>query len=184
MTDSPSNKGRPYRAESTLISNIKELQRELETRGKEIEGLGYSTPQGFSEQIKKLSGKLRATDLDELSQKDLTDIYRDLQYIRDLKSSTIEGAKRSYEKWLPIYELLQPLSKEKRDEFFKIYGQIYQQVGGQSMEYKYDDFAEIIESMYQGEDAQDVIDRMLDYMQDVRGFVSADSPITRLLNTD
>lgn len=148
-----------YRSKYELLDLIYDLKEDLDKRTKEIKGLGYSTPFSATEQYDKLRKDLDKTELGQKDIIELTNLYRDLKYINDLSTSSVKGAERAYNEWTPVQEQLSYLSKDKQDQFWKIYEKLIENVGYQP-QYKYDDFQTIMEYLYEGEDTFDILKNM------------------------
>lgn len=142
------------RKESRRI--IKNLSRRIER----IERLGASAPQYAVEHYRKLEKRLPAR-LTQLSEKELTSLYRDLRYINALKSSTVKGALQTQKTFEPIKQKLEVLSPDSQRKFWEIYGKLYEITGNTMEGFKYELFETNIDYIYGGQDVDTAVQEII-----------------------
>ena len=154
-----------------LRREIYALRRALRTDIKEVRDISKSSPTIPTYAISHLSkaeNEMRTKSVKKREGAELLSIYRQLKYTRGLKSSTLEGALETAEKFEPIAEHLKSLSQEKRQEFWDIYGELYKH--SSTLErFKYELF-EYIDSKF-GEDLpEDIASTLIEeYAKAVEG---------------
>ena len=126
-----------------LLKNILQRTKNIERRG--LTSAFYAV-NSFNELRKSLP-----KDISVLSDKELNNLYRDLKYINNLKTSYVKGAEEVANKFAPIKEKLSYLSKEKQNEFWKMYGKLYERTATFE-HFKYELFETNIDYIYDGED--------------------------------
>lgn len=136
------------------------LIKNLSRRIARIEGLGSSAPQYAVEHYRELEKRIPKR-LTQLSQKELTTLYRDLRYISALKSSTVKGALQSQKTFEPIKAKLEVLSPEARKKFWEIYGKIYERTSGTMENFKYELFETNIDYIYGGQDVDTAVEEII-----------------------
>lgn len=88
--------------------------------------------------------------LSSLSDKDLNSLFRQLEYINTLKTSTVKGAIKYQESFGKIFDVIEGFSKENKDKFWEAYGKTYENMPTIAEKYKYIIFDEIIDYQLQG----------------------------------
>ena len=91
------------------------INEDLKRRISEIEAHPESALQSASQTYRKYISSLGIdleSDMKDVEWRDIKSIYRNLKYINDLKTSTLEGAKKAYTTWQPIYEKLKTMGAE------------------------------------------------------------------------
>lgn len=101
--------------------------------------------------LAKAEKEMKAKSVCKREGAELSSIYRELKYIRGLKSSTLEGAIETAEKFEPIAKELKTLSEEKRKEFWDIYKKMYED-NPLYEKFKYEIF-QINDEIFQGSSA-------------------------------
>ena len=143
-----------------LLKENKRLMKNLSVRVKKIEGLGLETiPQYASNKFRELQETLPKS-IDEFDDEKLLTLNRDLRYINDLETAWVKGAKRADETFTQIGKSLNSLSKEKRDEFFSVYGKLYKTYE-YFRRYKYEIFETTNVAQQSGEDLEKLVDEIL-----------------------
>ncbi len=141
---------REMRQESRRL--IKNISRRIAR----IEGLGSSAPQYAVNAYRELEKRIPKR-LTQLSQKELTTLYRDLRYINALKSSTVKGALQTQSKFEPIKEKLEVLSPDTKKKFWEIYGKLYERTSGTMENFKYELFETNIDYIYGGQEVDKAV---------------------------
>lgn len=106
-------------------------------------------------------------DIRKLNDKELRAYYRQLKYINSLKSASVKGALSVASKWSPVKEKLNSLSRDKEAKFWSVYGKLYEETGI-SNRFKYDVFENISARMMQGEDAEDILNSILELYKELK----------------
>jgi hypothetical protein len=94
---------------------------------REASKLDPTIPRDAINQYKKISKLMKEKSVRSMDTRDLKSTYRQLGYIRGLKSSTLEGAEKTAETFYPIKQFLDVLSPTLRDEFWDYYGKAYKE---------------------------------------------------------
>lgn len=103
--------------------------------------------------------------------------YRQISYIRNLKSSTVEGAQKMSFGFTPFKNVLSSLPQDYRDEFWRVYNNYYNISQGTGEAFKYELFTEqfvnfVVENLDAGFDSSE-ISTMLVKAQAVAGIATA-----------
>lgn len=103
--------------------------------------------------------------------------YRQISYIRNLKSSTVEGAEKMSFGFTPFKNMLNSLSKDQADEFWRVYNNYYNVSQGTGEAFKYELFTKdfvkfVVKQLNAGLDSSE-ISTMLIKVQAVTGIASA-----------
>ena len=88
------------------------MNEDLQRRISEIEAHPESALQSASQTYRKYISSLGIdleSDMKDVEWRDIKSIYRNLRYISDLKTSTLEGAKKAYTTWQPIYKKMEEM---------------------------------------------------------------------------
>ena len=140
-----------------LKTKIKKLKNSLGKRIKRIEK-AKETYKYTAEKYNKLDKNIRGK-----SKTELNDLYRDLLYINNLKTSRYKGAINAYRTYQKVEFSLQALSPRYKDKFWEAYGRIYENYGGAITEkYKYIFFEAISERMYMGQSVDDIAKEIIE----------------------
>lgn len=100
-------------------------------------------------------------DFNKYSDKMVKEIHRDLNYIDNLKSSTLEGATKGAETFGRTKETLSSLSQEKQKEFWDTFNKAYKDLAPAIIErFKYDVFDVITNEMLMGETQDDIFEKL------------------------
>lgn len=143
--------------EKSLRKDIYKLRRELRSDLKEVRGaskLSSLIPTEALSHMTKVEREMRDISVRKMGTRDLLSTYRQLKYIRGLKSSTIEGAEKSAKLWTPIKEHLDAFSKDTRDEWWNAYGEIYKNWSTMD-KFKYTIF-EYVDKAFTGDNAEEI----------------------------
>lgn len=147
--------------DKNLRRDIYALRRALRKDIKEIKELSKDDPlipTDATSQMKALEKKMRIKAVAKQNTKELLSTYRQLKYIRDLKSSTPSGAIRISETFQPLRERLSRYSKDKQNEFWSIYGGLYKHYSGFE-KYKYE-IIEYVDELFGTEYSDDILDEI------------------------
>lgn len=147
--------------DKSLRRDIYTLRRALRKDIKEVKELSKDDPlipTDAISQMKELEKKMRVNSVVKQDTKELLSTYRQLKYIRDLKSSTPSGAIRISETFQPIRERLSRYSKDKQNEFWTIYGDLYKHYSGFE-KYKYE-IIEYVDELFGTEYSDDILDEI------------------------
>lgn len=117
--------------------------KELKNVDKEVEITSY--PTYALDDMRKLEKLFRQKAVRYMDKKELQDTYRDLRYIRNLKSSTVEGAREVFENFQPIADKLGKLDEKERKAFWDIY-KYARENKGLLEHFKYQLFNELVDS--------------------------------------
>lgn len=112
----------------TLRRDIYSLRRVLRRDMAEIrEALkeNKNLPTDALTQFRQIEKSMREKAVSKQSKKELLSTYRQLKYIRGLKTSTLSGVKKTADVFSPIAEKLDVLSPKKKQEFWSTYGKLY-----------------------------------------------------------
>lgn len=141
-----------------LLKESRRIYRNLSKRMRRIQGLSdlQDIPDYAFYKFRELQENT-PRDIRTLNDEELLQYYRDLKYISGLKSSTVKGAKSIQNKWEPVREILNTLSKDTKDKFWSVYKRLYEE-GGVRERFKYEVFGNTISRMLQGTD----VDRIKD----------------------
>lgn len=148
-----------------LIKENRRLLKNLSRRIANIEALGSPVPLYAVDKFRQLE-KTIPKNISRLDRKSLTTLNRDLRYINALKTSTVKGAKKAQETWIPIERNLKIFSPNNIAKFWEIYNKIYERMGGLTEKYKYELFDTITDFMYQGSDSDAVVEEIIDQFDD------------------
>lgn len=110
--------------EKKLRRDIYALRRALRADIKDIRVLikqDSITPDIAVRKMSKLEAQMREKSVSKMSKQELVSTYRQLKYIRGLKSSTVEGAKETASHYEDIAPKLKNLSKSQIKKFWDTY---------------------------------------------------------------
>ena len=133
----------------------------------------HGEPWGYDNEnkYKDLKGRLpKGRELRKLDKKQLQSFYRDIKYISNLKSSTVKGALATKNKFEPIRDRLNTLSKTQQEKFWEIYGKFYE-TNATMEKFKYEIFNESIDEVFGATETdkivQDIIDEYNETLKDL-----------------
>lgn len=144
-----------------LRRDIYTLRRALRKDIKEVKELSKDDPlipTDAISQMREIEKKNKVKSVAKQNTKELLSTYRQLKYIRDLKSSTPSGAIRISETFQPIRERLSRYSKDKQNEFWNIYGDLYKHYSGFE-KYKYE-IIEYVDELFDTEYSEDILNEI------------------------
>lgn len=135
-----------------LKKQISRLNNNLKRRIRNIEQ-STETYKFSADKYNKLDKSLRGKDKQQLK-----DLFRDLLYIDNLKTSRFTGAVEANKTYGKIEKNLTSLSPKLKDEFWDAYGRIYENYGGAITEkYKYIFWEAVSQRQYSGESVDDIV---------------------------
>lgn len=79
--------------------------------------------------------QFRRGGVEKYTDKQVRDLYRDLEYIKSLKTSTVQGAMEALENYGTIDSFLSSKSEGEKERFWKIYDKLYEKLRDK---YKYE----------------------------------------------
>lgn len=118
-----------------LEKEVKRLYKNVSRRIERVRALEDAPTyavKDFDEATKNFSGSTKG-----MTMKDLLDLERDLEYINDLKTSSVKGALKAKETFKPIADKLDTFSKTTKDKFWELYGKFMETLNIMD-KYKYD----------------------------------------------
>lgn len=103
----------------------------------------------------------RYNDFSKYDDKMVREIHRDLNYIDNLKTSTLKGAEKATQTFGKTKEILTSLSEGKQKEFWDTFNKAYKDLAPAVIErFKYDVFDVITNSMLLGENQDDIFEKL------------------------
>ena len=144
-------KEKMFSSNKELKQEIRRLNKNLSRRIENIEGLGNSVPlyavNSYRNIEKDIPNVLKTDNTDKLY-----DMYRDLKYINDLKSSSVKGAlhtQRVFEEKVGS-ELRTKYTEEEQKEFWDLYDTVYNYYKN-ARQFKYEEIENLFELYKKGE---------------------------------
>lgn len=136
-----------YMTESELRKEIQRLRKNLEARTAAIERSGAQSNYAVKA-FKDIDDEIRSSNI-LLKKKGVTrgalyNLYSDLKYIDELKTSTVKGALKADKEWKPIESKLDTLSEDKRKQVFNLWNKAVSRAGYYGMKAKYSMFEQIL----------------------------------------
>lgn len=116
----------PRYTRADLEKEVKRLYKNVSRRIERVRALEDAPTyavKDFDEATKNFSGSTKG-----MTMKDLLDLERDLEYINDLKTSSVKGALKAKETFKPIADKLDNFSKTTKDKFWELYGKFMETV--------------------------------------------------------
>ena len=138
-----------------MREEIYDLRRELRPRIREIREFSKVSriPQYAVNRMREIEKEMRETSVKNMDEKQLRNTLRDLRYISELKTSTMEGAIETSEKFEPLRDKLNTLPEDVQRKFWKVYDNFYNLVGyDQAERFKYELFQSNLIDMVSGTD--------------------------------
>lgn len=111
--------------------------------------------------VKKYKEIENLNDLKNLNAEQVRVLYRDLKYVNSLKSATVKGAYEAKQNFEEIRNHLDTLSQEKQDEFWSTYQKALEE-SPLYKNYKYEVFEHIIDSMFEGQGSDKIINDIIE----------------------
>lgn len=149
-----------------LRKEIYSLRRQLRTNLKgvrELQKFSPLVPRYATNKMKELEKQMRQTSVRKMEEKELRNLYRDLNYISGLKSSTPAGAMETAERFEPLRQRLNNFSESLRDKFWRIYGKIYESSNGTIDKFKYTIFeSDLIDEISSATDEDELVQRIIE----------------------
>ena len=118
-----------------LEKEVKRLYKNVSRRIKRVralENVPTYAVKDFDEATKNYTGRTS-----KMSMGDLLNLERDLEYIDNLKTSSVKGALKAKETFKPIADKLETYSKDTQDQFWALYGKFMETLNVMD-KYKYD----------------------------------------------
>lgn len=141
-----------------LKKEIFKLRKQLRQDIKEVRLLAKTNSLIPTTAIKKMSAlekTMRDTAVSNMTPKQLRNLYRDLRYVRDLKSSTPHGAETTAQRFSPLEAKLKSLSPRTRRAFWEVYSKLYEETNGQIEQFKYALFeSDLIDNISSGQSSK------------------------------
>lgn len=129
-----------YEDEKMLRQAIYDLRRELREDIKEVKEYSKTSfvPLDAVLSMREIEDYMVRKPVKSMDIKDLRKTYKELDYIRGLKSSTLEGAKATGTIYMDdLKKRLLELPKNEQEEFWKMYGQVKRDIPISEL-FKYD----------------------------------------------
>ena len=127
-----------------LRKEIYKLRRVLRPDIREVRAAAKTSPDIPTDavtQMAKLETAMRKTAVRKMTRKELNTTWRQLSYIRGLKSSKLEGAQEMTQSFQPFRERMSNLSKDYQDVVWKAFNRFYNYAGQTIAEqFKYEIF--------------------------------------------
>ena len=157
--------------EEQLVKEIRRVNKNLSRRLTRIEKRGLEVSTFALNKYNDFKEKLPVgRELRKLDKKQLQSLYRDVKYISNLKSSTVKGALSTKNKFEPIRDRLNTLSKTQQEKFWEIYGKLYE-TNATMEKFKYEIFNESIDEVFGATETdrivQDIIDEYNETLKDL-----------------
>ena len=137
-----------------LLKENRRLYRNISKRLEKVREQAFAPDTAIRhfENIRKTYG----TNFTKLSKQELLNLYRDLSYINNLKSSTVSGATSSNTiRMDEAKQLIEPLSEATKEKFWEIYEKLYKE-SVLFENFKYDIISNAAILFIQGEDPDEI----------------------------
>lgn len=165
-----------------LRQDIYKMRREVEANIKGVKELQKSesslaVPTDAIQQYAKLNRLMRNKSVRRMDRDELISVRRQLAYIKGLKSSTVEGAKKTAVKFEPLNHKLKSLSPSLQDKFWEVYRKAYSDTKGQLENFKYEIFeSDLIDTINSGTDTGELAQKIADKFREVSLKTTKDTP--------
>lgn len=164
---------------------IYELRRELRESLKEVRAFIRESKEGGApssflpnyalKHMAKAETAMRKKAVKYMDRKELFSTYRRLEYVKNLVSSTLEGAKKTQRDFSPVQSQLDQMDKETKKKLWKIYDKVLEE--NQALfKYRYELMQEIIDTKnikstapFTAEDLAINIDKLYSEMEKRKG---------------
>lgn len=157
---------REMRPEIKKIGGVYQGHYERDSEGKRIHIKGDKTlPIDAYQHFKELEKDIKLNPTSKLNESELLSRYRQLEYIKSLKSSTLQGAYYSRSKFGSIKEHLEALSESQRREFWLTFGKARQIYKGMD-KFKYE-ILDYIDSIFGQDDQESIIETIQSVYDDL-----------------
>ena len=148
--------------EEQLVKEIRRVNKNLSRRLTRIEKRGLEVSTFALNKYNDFKEKLPVgRELRKLDKKQLQSLYRDVKYISNLKSSTVKGALSTKNKFEPIRDKLNTLSKTQQEKFWEIYGKLYE-TNATMEKFKYEIFDESIDEVFGATETDKIVKEIID----------------------
>lgn len=155
-----------------LVADNARLIKNLNRRMKNIENLGFSrndVGRRAYERYNELKRDLTRQNL--LNDSEILTLNRQLNYINELKTSTVAGAKKAQFNFQNIATSLNNLSNNKQQQFWSIYNKLYEENAIVADLFKYESFEFIIDSIYTSKDDDEILNNFItEFNKTYQGF--------------
>lgn len=147
--------------EKILRREIYALRRELRRDISKVKELALNdvsslTPTYAIDKMKSLEKEMRKYSVRKRSTPELVSLNRQLKYIRNLKTSTPEGALKTKELFQPIRNKLSQMTEDERKEWYKAYDELYNKsLNYEKFKYEIFDFTDKI---FSGDNTEYIVD--------------------------
>lgn len=132
---------------------------------RELSKTSPTIPTYAVEHMKKLELKFRDKSVSNMSRQEMISVYRELKYISQLKTSTVEGAIKSADVFSPIADKLQSFSPELKRKFWEVFGKSYEE-NRLLDRFKYEIFEHIIDEVNSATDTDELTAKVLQAYQE------------------
>lgn len=125
----------PRYTRADLEKEVKRLYRNVSRRIEKVRALENAPTyavKDFDEATKNYTGRTS-----KMSMQELLNLERDLEYIDNLKTSSVKGALKAKETFKPIADKLEKFSKDAQYQFWALYGKFMETLNVMD-KYKYD----------------------------------------------
>ena len=125
----------PRYTRADLEKEVKRLYRNVSRRIEKVRALEIAPTyavKDFDEATKNYTGRTS-----KMSMQELLNLERDLEYIDNLKTSSVKGALKAKETFKPIADKLEKFSKDTQYQFWALYGKFMETLNVMD-KYKYD----------------------------------------------
>ena len=125
----------PRYTRADLEKEVKRLYRNVSRRIEKVRALENAPTyavKDFDEATKNYTGRTS-----KMSMQELLNLERDLEYIDNLKTSSVKGALKAKETFKPIADKLEKFSKDTQYQFWALYGKFMETLNVMD-KYKYD----------------------------------------------
>ena len=144
-----------------LLKESRLLYQKLNRQIKAIDKSQKPLLRDATNRFKEFKKDFKYNDLSKYSDTMLKNAYRDLKYIDDLKSSTLEGAEEATRTFGTTKQFLDTLSQTKQKEFWDIYEKAYKNLMPSLVDkYKYEMFGILTNEMMLGQDTEEIFSKI------------------------
>lgn len=147
----------PRYTRADLEKEVKRLYRNLSRRIEKVRALENAPTyavKDFDEATKNYAGRTS-----KMSMQELLNLERDLEYINELKTSTVKGALKAKETFEPIADKLENFSKKSQDKFWELYGKFMETLNIMD-KYKYDVMDVVMDYTTAGVSVDEAVEEM------------------------
>ena len=133
-----------------LLSLIRATRKELRGSLSEVREESRTSPNIPTyavDDFDKLEKAIRKKTLKRMTNRELVSVVRKLEYIKQLDSSTLSGAREVANKFEPFKNYIGSLSKTNRNKFWRVYRRFYRETSQTAERFKYEIFNEDVAEM-------------------------------------